>query len=204
MIFGIVQQSGGHIWVYSEVGEGTTFRIYLPRTDGVVESVVRQSGGHIEVCSELGAGTTFRIYLPRTDKVEDVATAEPATAAAGGAETVLVLEDEDGVRELARLILGAAGYDVLVAAKPEEALSVSDRRPDIALLLTDMILPGMTGRQVADRLRAVRPDLRVLYMSGYPGDAIADRGLLEPDAPLVAKPFSSEALRSKVRELLDA
>jgi PAS domain S-box-containing protein len=169
-----------------------------------VFGIVKQSGGDVSVYSELGHGTTFRIYLPRTDKVEHVAAAEPAAAAAGGAETVLVLEDEEGVRELARLILGAAGYDVLVAAEPEEALTVSDRRPDIALLVTDMILPGMTGRQVADRLRAGRPDLRVLYMSGYPGDAIADRGLLEPDAPLVAKPFSSEALRAKVRELLDA
>jgi two-component system, cell cycle sensor histidine kinase and response regulator CckA len=172
-----------------------------------VFGIVKQSGGDVRVYSEVGHGTTFRIYLPRT---EEAATAGSsmggrAAVAAGGSETVLVVEDEEGVRELVREILQQAGYRVLAAAGPSEALDVGfSRGPEIDLLITDMIMPEMTGRQVADRLRSARPEIRVLYMSGYTGDAMVHRGLLDPGASFLVKPFASQDLMARVREVLDS
>jgi len=166
-----------------------------------VFGIVKQSGGDVWVYSEPGHGATFKIYLPRTGERPAVAAQPAATTPKGGSETVLVVEDEEGVRELIREILEQAGYAVIVAASPIEAVAAAG--DDIDLLITDMIMPGMTGREVADRMRAVRPELGVLYVSGYTGDAMMHRGLLDRDAELMVKPFSFGELLTRVRETLD-
>jgi two-component system, cell cycle sensor histidine kinase and response regulator CckA len=204
----------------SDTGAGmdgdTRTRIFEPffstKEDGTglglstVFGIVKQSGGDVTVYSEPGHGATFRIYLPRTDEVAPRRAPAGRAEPAGGSETVLVVEDEEGVRELVREILQQAGYKVLTAAGPAEALEVAEGggEPEIELLITDMIMPEMSGRQVADRLRGGRPDMRVLYMSGYTGDAMVHRGLLDPDSAFMVKPFASRDLMATVREILDA
>ncbi|MEO8139330.1 MAG: response regulator [Gemmatimonadota bacterium] len=170
-VYGIVKQSGGYIWVYSEVGNGTTFKIYLPR---VAET-------------------------PEALSVPDV-VAEPPR----GTETVLLVEDEDMVRSLARAALARRGYAVLEAANGREALAICERhRGPIDLLVTDMIMPGMTGRDLALRVILLRPEIKVLYVSGYTDRAIVHQGLLEPGFSFLEKPFAPDSLARKVRKVLD-
>jgi two-component system, cell cycle sensor histidine kinase and response regulator CckA len=203
----------------SDTGVGmdadTRLRIFEPffttKEDGTglglstVFGIVKQSGGDVSVYSEPGHGATFKIYLPRTDDVPAPRAPAGSSEPAGGTETVLVVEDEEGVRELVREILEQAGYTVLTAAGPAEALSLAGSgEPDIDLLITDMIMPDMSGRQVAERLRPDRPSMRVLYMSGYTGDAMVHRGLLDPGAAFMVKPFASRELMTVVREILDS
>jgi PAS domain S-box-containing protein len=172
----------------------------------MVYGTVSQSGGHIEVQSEPGHGTTFAIYLPRLPELA------PAPESGSGLrrlpqghETVLLVEDEDGVRMLARLVLQTNGYTVLEARNGRDALTVAERHAGpIHLLVSDVVMPQMSGREVADRLRAVRPGLRVLYISGYADDAIVHHGVLEPGLAFLQKPFSPAVLVRKVREVLDA
>jgi two-component system, cell cycle sensor histidine kinase and response regulator CckA len=182
-------------------GEGTG--LGLPTVYGIV----RQSGGAIAVESEPGQGATFRIAFPREAAAAVAARLRPkATVANRGTETVLIVEDEEAVRHLARRFLAAAGYEVLVAANGGEALLTCERHPDpIHVLLTDVVMPQMSGRELADRLRPIRPDMRVLFMSGYTGTVIEhhNHGIGE-GMQLVEKPFSGAELVRRVRQLLDS
>ncbi len=170
-----------------------------------VYGVVKQAGGHIQVESERGAGTTFKIFVPRaksTEQVRPPSLAAPRTM--HGDETVLLVEDESSVRTLAASTLKGFGYRMLVAESGDEALRIANGHSGkIALLLTDVIMPNMSGRQLADRLTAERPNTKVLYSSGYAEDEIAHHGMLEPGIAFLAKPFTPSALAQKVREVLD-
>ena len=167
-----------------------------------VFGIIKQASGHIEVHSEPGMGTTFRIYLPRAT-AEAHRSSGPGTAT-HGSETILLVEDAERVRTLARLILHRNGYRVLEARDGEEALRLSEQHPGlIHLLVTDVVMPSMSGRQLAERLLTPRPALKVLYMSGYTDDAIVRHGILEAGTPFLQKPFTTEGLARKVREVLD-
>jgi two-component system, cell cycle sensor histidine kinase and response regulator CckA len=171
-----------------------------------VYGIVKQNNGFIWVYSEPEVGTTFKIYLPRYTHPDGEAAAPPAAppqALPRGAEIVLLVEDEPVVRRLTRELLEMQGYAVLEAAGGEEALEISGRQERIDLLLTDMVMARISGRELADRLRARRPELKVLYMSGYTDDTVVRRGLLERSLAFIQKPFSQELLARKVREVLD-
>lgn len=171
-VFGIVKQSGGHIWLYSEPSKGTTFKIYFPRA-------------------------------------ADVPVARPSVAlppiSTRGNETVLLVEDDDQVRAVAVGILRRHGYRVLEAPNAGEAYLISeDHSATIHLLLTDVVLPRMSGRQLAEKLTSSRPAMKVLYMSGYTDDAVLQHGILESNVAYLQKPITPDALTRKVREVLDA
>jgi two-component system cell cycle sensor histidine kinase/response regulator CckA len=170
-----------------------------------VHGIVRQSGGAITVESAPGAGATFRIYLPRvTAPLDPVAASAVVTAPARGSETVLLAEDEELVRIMARKVLEQAGYRVLATAGGAEALTIAAGHDGpIHLLLTDVVMPEMSGRELMRRLIARRPEVRVLYMSGYADEAIAQHGVLDPGTAFMQKPFTPGALARRVREVLD-
>jgi two-component system cell cycle sensor histidine kinase/response regulator CckA len=171
-VYGIVKQSGGSIWVYSEVGQGTVFKVFLP------------------TISEGAAAT---------------GPAKAETDMASGAETVLVVEDEEGVRSLVRLALEAAGYKVLETEDGESALATcANHVGPIHLLLTDVVMPKMSGPVVAERVASLRPGIKVLYMSGYTDDAAVHHEVLSHNMPFIQKPFSPLALRKKIGEVLGA
>ncbi len=182
-----------------EEGRGTGLGL------STVYGIVQHGGGHIEVESEVDRGTTFRVLLPRAEAAEAAdAAASSASAPAARAATVLLAEDEPVVRELARRILLRAGHSVLATASGEEALALCESHPDpIHLLVTDVVMPQMSGPELARRMREIRPGVAVLYVSGYSLDAFAQRSLPEPDAPLLQKPFSLEGLTGAVRDALD-
>ena len=171
-----------------------------------VYGIVKQSGGYIAVESEPGRGTGFTIYLPRIERAAEAVTPGPAGAGTPhGSETILLVEDEEGVRDLTREILETSGYRVLEARHGAEALRVGEQHPGpVHLLVSDVVMPQMDGRELADRLRALRPDLRVLFMSGYTADALGHHSALDPGTNLLPKPFSPDALARRVREVLDA
>jgi hypothetical protein len=169
-VFGVVQQSGGSVWVYSEVGKGTTFKVYLPRVDAAVE-----------VAGETVPPTTLR-----------------------GSETILLVEDDDQVRVVAGGILRRNGYHVIDARNAGEALLHSEKHPStIHLLLSDVVMPQMSGPELAKRLASARPGMRVLCMSGYTDDSIVRHGVLEAHIAYLQKPITPEALTTRVREILD-
>jgi PAS domain S-box-containing protein len=171
-VYGIVKQSGGSVWVYSEVDQGTTFKIYFPSIEGNAERIKADT----EI-SELSAGV----------------------------ETVLLVEDEEVVREMAMEILQECGYQVLQAKDGQEALLLARQHAgEIHLMLTDVVMPRMSGRELTKHLTPLRPDMRVLYMSGYTDDAIVHHGVLDEGTAFIGKPFSMQALARKVRETLDA
>lgn len=170
-----------------------------------VHGIVNQSGGHIWLYSEVGRGTTFKLYFPRTADEPDVVTGEPSAPPPRGNETILLVEDETAVREFARRILGTAGYTVFPIANPKEAIDfsrTSDHRIDV--IVTDVVLPTMNGKDLAEKLREHRPNCAVMFMSGYTDDAIVRHGVLEPGTWFLQKPFTAEALLTKVRDLLDS
>ena len=170
-VYGIVKQSGGYIWVYSEAGHGTTVKIYLPRVPGVAEAPVPAS--------------------------------EPKPVR-GGDETVLLVEDATPVRTLARRSLEARGYRVLDAADGPSALELSARHGGgIDILVTDVVMPGMSGRELAERLAPERPSMKVLYTSGYTDDTMVRQGVLTAGVAFLQKPFVPDSLARKVREVLD-
>ena len=171
-VYGVVKQSGGYIWVYSEPGHGTTFKIYLP-----------------QIAEEVSLGAQDRVQstlnLPK------------------GSEVVLLVEDEPGVRELAREYLQMSNYTVLVAEDGHSALELAATHAGpIHLLMTDVVMPGMGGRELADRMRRLRPEIKILYMSGYTEQAVSQQGILSKDAVLLQKPFTLLTLASKLREML--
>ncbi|MGH9529120.1 MAG: ATP-binding protein [Terriglobales bacterium] len=173
-----------------------------------VYGIIKQSGGFIWVYSEPGKGSTFKIYLPRAVADREIEVAQPAAASAQkiskGYETVLVVEDEPNLRRLTSDYLRGQGYTVLEAPDGDAAIRVSESYPDsIHILLTDVIMPGMNGRQLALRLSKDRPETRVLYMSGYTENAIGHNGTLDAGITLLQKPFTLPDLKAKVRELLD-
>jgi len=170
-VYGIVKQSGGYVWAYSEPGRGTTFKIYLPRVEAALDSAVP-------------------------------AAAPPPVA--GGRETILLAEDDPSVRAVVSDVLAQKGYRVLRAPDGQAALEMArGQEAQIHLLVTDLVWPGMTGRELAESLKAERPDVRVLYMSGYTDDAVVRHGVLEEGMPYLQKPFTPRALSAKVREVLD-
>jgi len=183
-----------------EVGKGTGLGL------STVLGIVKQHEGNIGVQSIPGQGARFEIYLPRVDDGVGARRTElPGEEPRKGSETILVVEDEGSVREVATRYLEAQGYTVLAAASPREAEELfAQRRDEVALLLADVVLPGRNGREMYERLAESRPSLEVLYMSGYAGDAIAHRGVVAPDTAFVQKPFTQEELARKVGEVLDA
>jgi PAS domain S-box-containing protein len=167
-----------------------------------VAAIVRQSNGHVVVYSELGHGTTFKVYLPRAEGVS-AASAAAATLRERGSETVLLVEDERSVREYVRELLEDTGYRVLEAGNGADAIALCDAYVGaIDLLLTDVVLPDLGGSRLTEALTAARPDLRVLYMSGYADDAVVRHGILQGSVAFIEKPFSTEALAAKVRDVL--
>jgi two-component system cell cycle sensor histidine kinase/response regulator CckA len=181
-----------------EKGKGTGLGL------STVYGVVKQSGGYIDIYSAPGAGTTFKIYLPRVD--DAITTDAPIGAATSftGNETILLAEDESSLRTLTRNTLELCGYKVLEAKDGLEALEVSERfKGPIDLLLTDMVMPGMGGRQLAQELTRRRPEIRLAYMSGYTGQAVGSQGPVDPGSVFLLKPFTREMLTRKIREALD-
>ena len=169
-----------------------------------VYGIVHQSAGWIGVTSELGEGTTFHIYLPhiKSDSLEQPGASAPAPAL-GGSETVLVVEDQDAVRRLVSTILEGQGYRVIQASNGPDAIALAERYPKtIHLLLTDVILPLMDGRVLADKVRTTRPEIAILYMSGYTDERISQSGVLDRNSAYLPKPFTADALAAKVRETL--
>jgi len=216
-------RSGGHVMLaISDNGAGmdkqTLSRIFEPffttKEQGkgtglglsTVFGIVKQSGGHIGVYSEPGMGTTFKVYLPRTDgELDHKERRVAATSHAKGTETILLVEDEGSVRKLARTILQNNGYTVFEAASSDEARDISEQHEGrIQLMLTDVIMPGTSGRELAQSVADSRPEMKVLYMSGYTDDAIVHHGVLDAETPFIQKPFTPDSLLRKIRDVLDS
>jgi CheY-like chemotaxis protein len=171
-VYGVVKQSGGYVWVYSEPGRGTSFKIYLPRIE--------------ETAVPAGRDGKSDMRAPQR-----------------GSETILLVEDEKGVRELAREYLTSSGYTVIEAENGHTALELASMHVGpIHLLLSDVVMPGISGRELAERVSQIRPGIKIVYMSGYTDQAVVHHGILENDAVLLQKPFTLMTLAAKLREIL--
>ena len=180
------------------VGKGTGLGL------AVVHGIVKQSGGHIAVYSELNIGTTFKVYLPAVEEKASKLDAPNSDVDLSGTETILLVEDEDSVRTLAALILQGKGYKILNARNGKEALKVLEQNPEtIDLLATDVIMPEMNGRELAELLGKQFPKLKVMYMSGYTDDAVVRHGILHAEVAFLQKPYTPIALLMKIRQVLD-
>ena len=182
-----------------EMGKGTGLGL------ATVYGIVKQNNGFINVYSEPGQGTTFSIYLPRhIGKAEQTQKEDPSEPAAHGSETILLVEDEPTVLEMTRMMLEKLGYTVLAAATPGEAIRLAEAHTgEIHLLMTDVVMPEMNGRDLVRNLLTRYPNLKSLFMSGYTADVIAHHGVLDPGVNFIQKPFSIKNLAAKVREVLD-
>ncbi len=183
-----------------EIGKGTGLGL------STIYGIVKQNNGFINVYSEPGIGTTFKIYLPRyiTDKVSDISTKNSTAHMPTGSETILLVEDEKPILQMARTALEQLGYTVLTAASPKYALELArDHGIEIHLLITDVIMPEMNGRDLSSQLVKNHPGLKTLYMSGYTADVIVRHGVLDTGVQFVQKPFSLQDLAVKVRETIE-
>jgi CheY-like chemotaxis protein len=170
-----------------------------------VYGIIKQSHGFIWVYSEVGQGTSFKIYLPQVTEAVGTDQPAPTVVSSVGTETILLAEDNAGLRKLATRLLEPAGYTVLGAATGEEALRLLERHEaPVHLLLSDVVMPGMSGRQLAEQLAETHPGMKVLYMSGYTSDTIVQHGVFEAQVAFLNKPFTAAALLRKVREVLDS
>jgi two-component system cell cycle sensor histidine kinase/response regulator CckA len=170
-----------------------------------VFGVVKQSGGSIYVYTEEGRGTTFKIYLPAASGAAELAAGPGDRAAERGSETVMLVEDDESVRNLVRTMLETKGYRVLAAAGADEAERLcAERAEAVDLLLTDVVMPEVNGRVLAERLAARSPAMRILFMSGYSDEAVYRHGEISPNASFIEKPFTDRTLARKVREVLDS
>ncbi|HEV7550958.1 MAG TPA: ATP-binding protein, partial [Candidatus Angelobacter sp.] len=205
----------------SDMGVGmdaeTRARIFEPffstKADGkgtglglsTVFGIIKQSAGAINVYSEPGHGTKFKVYFPRYEEAPVVLQTDEAAPIRGGSETILLVDDATPLRELTRLLLEGCGYTVLDSADPAEAIHIAARhKGPLPLLITDVVMPGFSGPILAERLRATRPEISVLYTSGYADDEVAQHGLIGTDRAFLEKPFTRDALIRKVREILDS
>jgi CheY-like chemotaxis protein len=200
---GIIPEVLPHIFepffTTKEVGKGTGLGL------STVYGIVKQSGGNVGVYSHPGRGTTFKVYLPRVDEAAPSTAEPPQRAVTSGAETVLLVEDEPALRDLIKFALTESGFTVLDVPSPADALALSrGHTGPLQLLLTDVIMPGMDGPALAKQVQKERPDIKVLFMSGYATNFIMHDGAVDAGTNFLEKPFHPRTLLSKVREVLDS
>jgi len=194
----IIEQIFEPFFTTKEMGKGTGLGL------ATVYGIVKQSEGHIFVYSEEGLGTTFKIYLPRVEEEAYIRHLPRTDDHGGGTESVLIVEDEASLRGMAKRILEEAGYRVQAVANGADALQALGQNADeVHLILTDVVMPGIGGRELAEMATQLRPGLKVVYMTGYTDDALARHGVLADSAHVITKPFTADELTRKIREVLD-
>jgi CheY-like chemotaxis protein len=197
----VIAKAFDPFYTTKSVGKGTGLGL------SQVYGFVKQSGGHVKIYSETGQGTTVKVYLPRllgAERERAVELASPDLPLGERAEVVLVVEDEPAVRQFSTDALTELGYRVLVADGAAAALRLLDAHPEIALMFTDIVMPDVNGAKLADEARRRRPDLKVLFTTGYTRNAVVHNGVLDPGVELLGKPFTVEELAVKVRAMLDS
>jgi nitrogen-specific signal transduction histidine kinase len=199
---GIDKKSMGRLfqpfYTTKEVGKGTGLGL------SIVYGIIKQHKGAVMVCSEAGLGTTFNIYLPLIDKCAGDEESEMPSAIAGGTETILVAEDEFIVGEYLKILLGKAGYRVMVAGDGEEALAMFEEHDDISLVLSDVVMPKKNGVEILMEIKKRKPGIKVIFISGYSAEFIQKMGIIEDGVDYIAKPFEKNHLLRKIREILDS
>jgi two-component system cell cycle sensor histidine kinase/response regulator CckA len=169
-----------------------------------VYGIIKQNSGFIWLESEVGRGSSFKVYLPRVDEIPSVRDVSPPVANIGGNETILLVEDDDALRSATRRILRGRGYTIIEARHGGEAMLLCERYAgDIHLLLTDIVMPQMSGRELCDKLRQLRPEMKVLFMSGFSENAGDERPVVEPGTSFLAKPFSPQTLLDSIRRAIE-
>jgi CheY-like chemotaxis protein len=193
----IRQQIFEPFFTTKELGKGTGLGL------STVYGIVRQSGGWIDLSSEVGVGTSFKMYFPRVDEFPVAVPKSISGAIEGGRETILIVEDQGAVRSFTKVALEGYGYHVIEASTGKMALAVAKKHVgEIHLLLTDVVLPGMNGKALSDKLKKLRPSLKVLFTSGYTADTIAHRGVFDEEVSYIPRPFGPNEVAAKIREVL--